>query len=629
MSVSELRTEIDELIAAGESAEAARRLAELWREASGPAAASFVVSRYERLRGRVPLRPYRLAVLRSFTVEPLVPLLRAACFHARIDLTVHLGDFNAYAQEMLDVDSALYRFDPDACLLAVQTRDIAPDLWHDYARLADDERRAAVNRVAESFADLVRAFRRQSRASLVVHTLEEPPAPAAGILDAQESDGQASSVRQINEELRRAAASERGVYLLDYDALVARHGRVAWHDERKWLAARLPFAASSLMPLVNEWMRFLHPLAGRVAKVVAVDLDNTLWGGVVGEDGLSGIQLGAEHPGAAYLEVQRALLDLRRRGVLLCVCSKNNPDEALEALDHHPSMLLRRDDFAAVRINWDDKAHNLRALAAELSVGTDSLAFLDDNPVEREHVRRELPEAWVVELPRDAYGFARAVRECPVFERLTLSDEDTRRAALYAEQGARRDAERGHRTREDFLRDLRQEAEVARVTPDVVARVAQLTQKTNQFNLTTRRYTEQQIEGLARRGDARVYALRVRDRFGDNGLVGIAITVAADGGRAWEMDTFLLSCRVIGRTVETALLAHVADEARAAGVQELRGRFLPTKKNAPAREFYPTHGFVLVSEGEAGASLWGLDLARTEISCPEWIRLTVAGGEKV
>jgi FkbH-like protein len=624
MESSERRKEIDGLIASGEGGVAARRLAELWRREASPAAASFVVSGYESLRGRVPLLPYRLAILRSFTVEPLVPMLRAACFCAGVDLSVHVGGFNTHAQEILDPDSSFYRFDADAVILAAQTRDVAPDLWQGFADLTPDERAAAVRRVADESGELVRAFRARSRAHLIIHALEEPPVPGQGILDGQAEGGQREAIRRVNEELRRTASAHGGVYVLDYDALVARHGRDRWHDERKWLVARMPLAAGSMGHLIAEWMRFLHPLAGKIAKALAVDLDNTLWGGVIGEDGMAGVRLGAEHPGAAYQAVQRALLDLNRRGILLCVCSRNNPAEALEAMEKHPGMLLRPRHFAAVRVNWNDKAQSLRELAEELNVGLDSLAFLDDNPVERESVRAQLPEVTVVELPDEPARFAQALRDCPSFERLSLSAEDRVRGAYYAAQRERADFDRGSTSREDFYRRLRQEVEIAPVTPQTLGRVAQLTQKTNQFNLTTRRYTEQQVAELCARADWQVLGMSVRDRFGDSGLVGVA--VVRHGGEASEVETFLLSCRVIGRTVETALLARVAEESRARGALRLQGWFLPTKKNAPARDFYADHGFSRVDENEGG-SLWSLDLSRACVNVPDWIGVVAAGGE--
>ena len=459
-----------------------------------------------------------------------------------------------------------------------------------------------------------------------MHSLERPPSPSFGVLDSQSEAGQSGLIRQINRELRRIAGEFHGVYVLDYDALVARHGSEHWHDERKWLTARLPIAAGYLLPMAREWMRFIVPLSGRIAKVLVVDLDNTLWGGVIGEDGMGGIKVGAEYPGAAYQALQRALLDLSRKGILLAVCSKNNLDDAMEALEKHPGMLVRAKHFAALRINWTDKAQNLREIAQELNVGIDALAFLDDNPFEREQVRAALPEVTVIDLPRSPMEYASAVRSCAAFERLTLSSEDQQRTEMYAAQKRLAEAEQSFQSKEDFFRFLEQEAELEPVSELTLARVAQLTQKTNQFNLTTRRYTEPQIAAMAKQPGWHISSIRVRDRFGDHGLVGVAI--AHDEGEQCEVDTFLLSCRVIGRTVETALLAHLAESAARRGRKRLVGWFLPTKKNAPARDFYQQHGFERQETNSTG-SLWTLDLNRATLRCPDWIKLKVTTENKL
>ncbi len=621
--MSDLRKEVDSLISSGSADAASARLAELWRNESGPASAAFLTSRFEQIRNKLALRPYRLALLRSFTVEPAVPLLRASAFLAGIDLTVHVGDFNAYAQEALDEASSLYRFAPDGVVLAVRTADVAPDLWQDFADLSPDEADKAARRVSSSFAQWIRAFRERSQAALIVHNLEQPSRPACGVLDTQNEAGQARAIQNVNEGIRRAASEHRGVYVLDYDGLVARHGRLRWKDQRKWLTARMPIAADQLLHLSREWMRFLAPLTGIVAKALVVDLDNTLWAGVIGEDGMTGIKCDPEYPGAAYQALQRAMLDLSKRGILLAICSKNNPDDAMEALNNHPGMLLRPKHFAAMRINWGDKAQNLREIASELNIGIDSLAFLDDNPVERERVRTALPEVTVIELPDDPLDYAATLRECPVFERLTLSAEDQQRTAFYAEQRERSQAEQSFRSKEDFYRFLEQEAEIGTVLPATLARISQLTQKTNQFNLTTRRYTEQQISDMASRPEWQVSSIRVRDRFGDHGLVGVAIT--HDKGDVCEIDTLLLSCRVIGRTVETALLSYLAESAAARGRRHLSGWFLPTKKNVPAKDFYAQHGFQPDKETSEG-SCWTFDLGGQSIPCPEWIKLNILTG---
>jgi FkbH-like protein len=623
-SPANLRVDIDRLISERTFDVALKRLADLWRRDPASGTASFVTTKLGELRDQaadpLPLAKFKLAILRSFTVEPIVPLLRAEALAYGIDLEIHVGDFNTYAQDILDEKSSLYRFAPNAVVLAVRADEAAPELWNGFADLSPEAVQQAADRAVRGYEQRVRTFRQHSQAALIVHSLERPAFPSLGLLDDQSESGQSGLIRKINRELRRIASETRGVYVLDYDALVARHGSRHWHDERKWQMARLPISANHLLDMAREWMRFVVPLSGRIAKVLVVDLDNTLWGGVIGEEGMAGIKVSAEYPGAAYQALQRALLDFSRKGILLAVCSKNNLDDALEAIDKHPGMLLRSRHFAAMRINWTDKAQNLREIALELNVGIDSLAFFDDNPFEREQVRAALPEVTVIDLPKNPLEYAATVRNCAVFERLALSAEDQQRTEMYAAEKQRSGAEQNFQSKEDFFRYLEQEAELEPVSELNLARIAQLTQKTNQFNLTTRRYTETEIAEMAKKPEWNIFSIRVRDRFGDHGLVGVAIT--HDEGEQCEVDTFLLSCRVIGRTVETALVAHLAESAAQRGRKQLFGWFLPTKKNAPARDFYEQHNFVR-EESDATGSRWTLDLKTSTLRCPEWIKLNV------
>lgn len=578
--------------------------------------AAFVASRFETIAPYLPMARTRLFLLRSFTIEPVVPFLRARCYAAGIDATVDVGSFNTYAQEFLDPDSALYRSDPHVAILAVRTADIVPELWDAYLDQSPEAVQATVERTIQAYAQWIAAFRRRSAGVLLLHTLELPVMAGGGVLGDQAVDGQPDAIERINRGIREAAAGHHGVHVVNYDALVARHGRVRWHDERRWHTIRMPLAADALDQLAREYVRFLHPITGRVCKVLALDLDNTLWAGIVGEDGPSGIRMGLEYPGAAHRALQRAALDLTRRGVMLAVCSRNNPDEALEILRGHPDMLLRPHHFAAMRIGWEDKGEALCALARELNIGLDAIAFFDDNPRERDCVRARVPDVHVIDVPDDPMEYADVLRACPLFERLVTSVEDLRRDQLVAD-GRQRSAVKARATSlEEFYRSLDMVAEVGRVDALTIDRVAQLTQKTNQFNLTTRRYSEAQIAATAADPAARVLWLRLRDRFGDAGVVGVAITRTV--GAVTEIDTLLLSCRVIGRTVEEALLAAVAGEARAAGATRLVGTFIPTPKNAPARDFYRDHGFSPL-ERDGDETRWERDLTSAPVQPPVWI----------
>lgn len=615
---STLRTQIDAAIAAGEPAHGL--LARLWHAEPGPATAGFVSTRFDKIKGSLAsVASCRVAFLRSFTVEPAIPLLRAAAATAGIDVASWVGDFNTYQQEVIDPTSRLYAFDPSVIILAVNARDLVPELWERSAELSAAEADAVVERTLAGYTSWVQSIRARSNAHIIIHGLELPDTAGGGVYDAQDPHGQASSLRRINAGLVALAREHSGVYILDYDALIARHGRRAWHDERKWQTMRMPIAAPCLIHLANEWLRYLHPITGKLAKCLVLDLDNTLWGGVIGEDGMHGIKIGIEHPGSAFRSFQRAILDLYARGVILAVCSKNNPADAMEVFEKHDGMLIRPHHIACFRINWTDKGTNLREIARELNIGIDSLAFFDDNPAERELVRQQVPEVMVIEAPADPEQYARALREWPVFERLTLSAEDRQRGQFYAQDRQRAELEQtSSGNLEDFYRSLQQEAEMGVVTPATLARVAQLTQKTNQFNMTTRRYTEQEITAMAADSKWYIRWVRVKDRFGDNGIIGVVMATDAGGG-LWEIDNFLLSCRVIGRTVETAILATIVEHARAAGAKRMGGWFIPTKKNAPAKDFYTQHRFTMVSEQE-GRQRWELDLTTDTIEAPPWVR---------
>ncbi len=588
---------------------------QLFDDAPTPANAQFVLKQAAPIREHLALVPCRLAILRSFTVEPVVPILRALALFHGIDLIVQVGAFNAYSKELLDSGSDLYAFNPEVVILATQTRDVLPEVWNNDFSAEDSEAQAA--RVGAEIENLIGALRSCSNAHLILNTLEMPAYPNAGILDSQRNSGQSEAIRTVNRHIRDAAAKHLGVYVLDYDALSARFGRLNWGDESKWLTMRMPLGADSFFHLASEYLRFLLPLCGRVCKALVIDLDNTIWGGIVGEGGLDGIKLGAEYPGNAYLEVQRAILDLHRRGIILAICSKNNPDDALEVFKQHDAMLLRLDHFAATRINWKSKAENIRELAIELNIGIDALAFLDDNPLEREEVRMLLPEVHVIDLPAGPAHFAAALRSSPVFERFALSQEDRDRGTYYLAEQQRAQLQSSGVALDDYYRSLGMEVEISAVTARTIARVAQLTQKTNQFNLTTRRYSEQEIESKAADAAWRVDALTATDRFGDYGLVGVAITNRI--GDVCEIDSFLLSCRVIGRSVETALLSHVAREAASGGMRTLRGWYLPTRKNAPSKDFYSKHGFKMINESD-GKMLFEYDLSK-ELGWPDWVKL--------
>lgn len=534
-------------------------------------------------------KPLKVAVLRSYTVEPIEPVLKLRLVLQGYAPVFWFGGYNQYAQEVLDPRSGLYAFDPDVVLLLVRLDEILPDFLDRFAGRALTEWRRQLTQTANELADLAARVATTCAAQVLVQNLAIPGLPQLGVFDAQHGDGQHVLVQALNQQLAAEAARTPGVYIWDYAGLVALKGHDQLFDPKAWYVSRNPFRQTAYPAIAADVMRYLQSAIGPSKKCVVLDLDNTLWGGLAGEEGIDGVALGQAYPGNCYRDFQKGLLKLRDRGMLLALNSKNNEEEALRIIDRHPDMVLRREHFAAVRINWQDKATNLRELARELNLGFESLVFVDDNPAECDLIRRACPECDVVLLPDKPYLLPAVPLALPGIENLRLTQEDRAKSAMYQAESGRKQHQQQSASVEEFLRSLHIEVTISPATSFTLPRIVQLTQKTNQMNMTTRRYTEPQVLSLMRQPDWEVLSVATKDRFGDQGIVGVAL-VRFESSRC-VIDTFLLSCRVIGRGIEEAMVAFIAESARARGVSCLVGEFVPTAKNAPAAGFYERIGF--------------------------------------
>jgi FkbH-like protein len=463
----------------------------------------------------------------------------------------------------------------------------------------------ALEEATETFRTLATSLGRLG-ITPILQTVPAPPDPWCGHYDRRAAGSVRAQVEAVNRSIVDLAA-ELACPLLDCAELAARVGTTRWFDHTQWHAAKLPFALE-LTPLYADHVaRILGAMCGRGRKALVLDLDNTLWGGVVGDDGLEGIVLGqGSGEGEAFLAVQRYALELKRRGVVLAVCSKNDEHAARAPFHRHPEMLLSEEDIAVFSANWRDKAANLRDIAAALNIGTDALVLMDDNPREREQVRQALPEAAVPELPDDPAWYAAAVAQAGYFETLGLTAEDAVRAEQYRANACRARALQSEGDLDAFHRSLGMHCTIRRFDALSRSRIAQLINKTNQFNLTTRRYTEADVAAIE--ADPSKYELQVRlsDRFGDNGM--ISVIVFDISGEEWVCDTWLMSCRVIGRRVEELVLDVIAAAAREAGARRLLGDYIPTAKNRLVETFWPRMGFVEQGRLPGGGSRWVLNL---------------------
>lgn len=577
-----------------------------------------VLDKVDALRAKsLSLSPVRLAVLADATTDYTAPAIRASALRHGIFATLYVPDYGQATQEALNPDSGLAAFGADVALLAPDYRSLGLATVHMNPADANE----AVDAALAQIRSLVDGLKRSAIPTVILQTLPIPPDPWCGHYDRLAPGSVAAQIAAFNEGLLDLAASQ-SLTVLDVATLADTVGRSRWFDHAYWHRAKLPFALDCVPLYADHVARMLGTLRGKARKCLVLDLDNTCWGGVIGDDGLDGIRVGQGTPeGEAFLAIQRYALDLKARGVVLAVCSKNEEDAARLPFQKHPDMLLREDDISVFIANWTDKASNIRHIAKLLNIGTDALAFLDDNPAERERVRQMLPEVAVPELPEDPAFYPAALAQAGYFETTGLSADDAQRAEQYRANAARSVAMEAIGDYGAYLKSLDMVCE-ARGFDDVGrTRIAQLVNKSNQFNLTTHRYTEAEVARMQQDPDLFTLQVRLADKFGDNGM--ISVLIFRKGTEDWTCDTWLMSCRVLGRRVEEAALFLVADAARQAGARRLIGEYIPSEKNRMVSGHFEKLGFTKTAEDADGRTIWQLDLAGYD--APSELPMTLNG----
>jgi FkbH-like protein len=550
------------------------------------------------------LQPFKLGLIGNGTLDYVQAAIEGTGPRFGFAIRCVRGKYDQVLQEALSPCSAVNAARADAVVLVVDYRGLPLQ-----CELGREE--AADHAAGRAFAYIEQAcegLRRHSGAVPIVQTLAPPPETLFGALDRIVPGSPFDLVQRLNRKLAATFTGAEGI-LLDVARLAETAGTANWFDPVLWNLAKVPFALDWLPLYAEHLCRLLAAIKGKSRRCLILDLDNTLWGGVVGDDGLDGITLAqGDAVGEGFLSLQRYALALRERGIALAVSSKNEDAVARRVFREHPEMLIREDHVAVFQANWEDKATNIASIAAELSLGLDAMVFVDDNPVERERVRQALPAVAVPELPDDPALYARTLAAAGYFEAIAFSEEDRKRAGFY--QGntrraallAQADGLEAYLQSLDMLIDFRPFDAVNR------ARIAQLINKSNQFNLTTRRYTEAEVAAFE--ADSKVFTLQVRltDVFGDNGMISVVIC-RPDSSACWEVDTWLMSCRVLGRKVEDMVLKEIVQEARARGVGEIVGIYRPTERNGMVRDHYGKLGFKAVSVAGDGDTRWSLSTA--------------------
>jgi FkbH-like protein len=545
----------------------------------------------------------RIRLLGQCTTTWLANVLAAVAWGHGVAVTVTEGAYDNVAQELLTVDPV------DAPVIAV----LLP--WNQRLLFGRSDREPEV--VAEAECDFWRRIWGLVKGRLGARVLQvgyDWMGPGTrGYCVAGQPGGDVAMVRRVNEALRQDLPS--GAYFADLEQISGVMGRERFYDRRRYFWTKQPFSEAGAVRLAEHLWAGVRALLFGPKKVLVLDLDNTLWGGIVGETGPLGIELGEGPDGEAFRAFQEYVKHLRQRGVVLAVCSKNNPADARGAFEQNRSMVLALDDFAHFDASWDPKAMGLERIAKVLRLSLDSFVFFDDNPAEREHIRQALPEVSVVEVPEDPAGFIPALEAGLWFEAVGLTDEDRLRADQYRVEQKRRDAESSFSSMDDYLSSLGMVAEVRPIDESDLDRVVQLIGKTNQFNLTTRRHSADRVRDILSRPDTIGRTLRLADKFGDHGLVSVLLAVAdLDGGSlsgsyGLSIDTWLMSCRVIGRSVEEFFFNVLTAEARQRGASRLLGCYVPTPKNGLVKDLYDRLGFARCNGDHGAAVTYELKLA--------------------
>jgi len=548
----------------------------------------------------VKMSPIKMGIISTSTTKMIVPALVGTALRFGVSLEVIEAEYNQIAKEAFSADSTFNDYNLKTLLLAIDYRGLPLSPCPGDETLATKN----VDECLNYIGSIVDSLRERTRAQIIIQNIPLPVEDYFGSFEGRLPGTMKWLISKINNELDKFVTSD--TFILDIAGLASNVGLINWHDQVLWNLAKIPFS-QRYIPIYAEYVcRLLAANIGKSRRCLILDLDNTLWGGVIGDDGIDGIQIGNGNPTAeAHLNIQQTALELRKRGVVLAVCSKNEKEIAIQPFKNHPEMILKEDHIAVFQANWSDKASNIKIIAESLSLGLDSIVILDDNPAERMQIRRELPQVGVPELPKDPSLYSQFLICAGYFEAVTFSVEDGQRAKYYQENAKRANILNSSSDMRSYLISL--DMKISFYPFDQVGRgrIAQLISKSNQFNLTTKRYSETDLIKFEQNKDYFTLQIRLKDTFGDNGM--ISVVICKKYFSSWEIDTWLMSCRVLGRGVEVEVLQYILKNAIAYNIKKLIGYYIPTQRNIIVKDHYKNLGFRKANE-LTGTEVWELDV---------------------
>jgi FkbH-like protein len=540
----------------------------------------------------------RVAILADSATQHLVALIKTLGAKNNILIEMYEGSYDGIDVEILDPNSDLYAYRPQYLILLMSSEKLKARLYN------SRNRPTFASETIQRLENLWSTFRAYSTATIIQSTFVLPSERAFGNYELKVADSVGSIFAEINHRLVASARAANNVLLNDVDFIAASTGRGRWFDARLWNMAKTPCRLEHMPRLAQSLLDILLAASGLFTKCVILDLDNTLWGGVIGDDGLEGIALGEFDEGEAFAGLQKFIRELKRRGIILAVVSKNEHANAILPFREHPHMSLKEEDIAVFVANWDNKADNIRLIQKTLNIGGDSLVFLDDNPFERNIVREFLPNVVVPELPEDPSLYLEAIADMNLFETASYSEVDRQRADHYRQEAQRELTKTNFTNINDYLTSLDMKIRLERFNAFNLPRIAQLSQRSNQFNLMTRRYSQAACEAMMTDGSVVPLTLRLSDKFGDYGL--ISLVILQNGGEDVRIDEYLMSCRVLQRGVEGFAMNNIFAYAARQGAKRVVGQYVPTAKNDMVKDFFRGFGFEKTFEDDSGASEWAL-----------------------
>ena len=566
-------------------------------------------------------KPLKICLLRSHSVETMVPFLKTYLRADGFEPEVHLGGYNQFQQEIIDYDSFIYQDSWDIIYLSIRLEELSLKLTDDFLSLNKNNIVDEIKYIKENVINLISILRKKIDTPIILNNYIIPCKGKYGIYESNYLFGQKEIIWRLNTEiLEDVSGLFKSVYFLDINGLSSKVGHVNFFDNRMFYIAKVPYSANGLIEISRELCLVIKIISSSRKKCIVLDCDNTLWGGIIGEDGFDGIKLSEEYPGVCYKNFQKHLLDYSRKGFILAINSKNNYDDVISVLDNHPHQILKKNNFAIIKAGWDQKNIYYDEIINTLNIGFDSSIFIDDNPVECKLIKDSFPDVQVINFPKDPLEIENIITNIDGLEILSLTKEDKEKTKQYIDNAKRNKLFKSSQNITDFYFSLEMSMRILKNNKSYIDRNTQLTQKTNQFNLTTKRYTESNILNYYNSKEAIIYNFSLQDKFGDNGIVGLAIILLEN--KISIIDTLLMSCRVISRTAENNFLKYILDDLSCLGYKTIIGKWEKSNRNVIVENFYDSFGFDIVEESKTNKK-YQFNISNYKAQYDKWIKMEV------